>query len=757
MAHHLFISYNRRDGPWVNALVEALRDVPREIWIDRQELQVSVDWADEVRDAIVESVLLVVCDSPGWRGSLNCQTESAVATQYARPRVVVTVGDHVRQAVATVRAAVSGLDPRQDARVDLAVQARDWDRAGRRPARFVSAAARRRLEAGITRAQPADEVERAFLRGSRRRVRRRLAVPGAVVVVAGGGALLAEGLSTLHQRVANQNARQATDYLYGSAAIAFAGRDPYLGLAYGEGVRHGDEDEAAAVVAASLLEPTPDDAFTVPAAATAFAETTVGSEVVITDGRGHGWGRAAAAGTVRSGGPVTAPPGGSGAAVGSGAGSGQLTYRRIPGSGEVKVVSAGHLIRTLTFSQPPSALAFSPDGRELAGAVGEDVEIQDITLGLTRMRLSGAAGAIRALAWSSDSMRVWGLTSGRVVGWTLRTGTTLRDQSGTVYEGIQPAADPGDVWVASETGVLQEISTSTGAVRRTIRVGGQATTAAGSPDGSLAVLAGAGHEYVVSLIQGTVRSSTVGNCDAGRPVIPNDTLAILPCIGGDLVELTPSGAVLRRIAVSDQGVSYATTFPGTSTILAGDRNGNLYTVNGAAPELLRATQCGGRVLRIAVSRSGQAIAQSGFGTGTIGCTPIGVRRSGSVTSPTGWAWNEVADSTQRSGIADAVVFNQEGTVLADGFSDGTIVLRPTLHTVPDATISSLVGPIRDMMATAGDRMLVATAAGIVASIPICPGCLTNQGQAAIAAARLRRAVQLGLTSSIPVQRPPAVN
>src|SRR5450631_3955148 len=108
MAHHLFISYNRRDGPWVNALVEALRDVPREIWIDRQELQVSVDWADEVRDAIVESVLLVVCDSPGWRGSLNCQTESAVATQYARPRVVVTVGDPVRQAVATVRAAVSG-------------------------------------------------------------------------------------------------------------------------------------------------------------------------------------------------------------------------------------------------------------------------------------------------------------------------------------------------------------------------------------------------------------------------------------------------------------------------------------------------------------------------------------------------------------------------------------------------------------------------------------------------------------------------
>lgn len=754
MSHHLFISYNRRDGPWVRSLVEALRDVPREVWIDHQELQVSVDWADEVRDAIVECVLLVACDSEGWRGSMNCQTESAVASQYARPRVVVTVGDDVRQAAATVRTAVSGLDPRQDARVDLAVQARDWDRAGRPPARLVGNAARRRLETGITRAQPADEVERAFLRGSRRRVRRRLAVTGAVVVVAGGGALLADGLSALNKRVANENARQASDYLYGSVAIASAADDPYLGLAYGEGVRQGNEDEAAEVVAASLREPTPDDAFTVPTAATAFAGTTVGNEVVVTDGRGHDWGRAAAARTVHSSSPVRAPADGSAA---QGTGSAQLTYRRMAGSGEVQVLSGGRLIRTLTFSQPPSALALSPDGRELAGAVGEDAEIQDVSLGLTRVRLAGAAGAIRALAWSSDSTRLWGLTPERVVGWTVRTGTILRDDRGTIWEGILPAADPGEVWVVSESGLLQEISTSTGLVRRTIRVGGQVNTAGGTPAGSLAVLAGPRHEYAVSLTQGTVSSFTVGNCDAGRPVIPNDALVILPCIGGDLVELSPHGAVPRRIVVSDQGVSYATTFPGTSTILAADMNGNLYTVTGSAPKLLRASECGGRVLRIAVSGSGKAIAQSGFGTGTIGCTPIGIRRSGAITSPGEWAWNEVADSTQRSGIADAVAFNQEGTVIADGFSDGTIVLRPTVSTVPDATVTSVVGPIRDMMATAGDHLLVATSAGIVASIPVCRDCLTNQGQAAIAAERLRRAVQLGLTSPIPVQRPPVTN
>jgi hypothetical protein len=728
----------------VRELASRLDQSGVEVWIDHRDLPVSVDWLEEVRDAITEADLVLVCDSPAWRSSEHCAAESAVAAEGAKRRCVVAVGSDIGIAERAARAALAELDRAESLRTELAVLARDWDRAGRPGARLAAPPLRRRLRVGLSGQRPATAIEQAFLHASRARFGRQFAVSAAVLLAIGVGILAVVVFNAANARISRADAQQAAAYLNSRTMLAGIAADPYQGL-YDASLLGGNESGINAnVIGTALLSATPDDAFTVPAAAIRFATRSVSGEVTVTDGAARYWQRTASATNTRSAALARPPRGGpSGASM-------TLTYRRERGSGEVQVLSDGRLWRVLTFQEPPVALALSPDGHELAGAFGADVEIVDVSSGLERTYLRGARGRIVDLAWAADGMRVWALTPGRVVAWSILDGRILRKDPTAAYEGLLPAANRGEVWVVANDGVLAELSLATGSVVASRRVPSTVSTAAGSPDGSVAVVSGARREYLVSLTGTFVHSFAVPGCDAGRPVVPNDATIILPCLGGDLLELSAlTGQVERRVAVSPAGVSYATVMRSGGVIVAADENGNLFTVVGSTVTLLRRTECGGRVLRLAVAVGDRAVTGVGYGTGTIGCTPVGLADGPAVEMASDWRWNQMVDVTAGSAVAEAVVFNRTGTIFADGYSDGSIVLHPTVNITPTLTLTSVAGPIRDMLVTDGDELVVATSTGIVQEIPMCADCISNRSLSAVAGRRLRTAVGLGLVPAPP--------
>src|SRR5262249_42834253 len=143
------------------------------------------------------------------------------------------------------------------------------------------------------------------------------------------------------------------------------------------------------------------------------------------------------------------------------------------------------------FSQHPSVLRVSPNGRELAaGGSSGQVEIADLRLGEVRTAVSGANGSIRDLVWAADGARLWGLGEKLVVSWPVRDGHVLVDEPDSSFEALLPAARDSAVWVVSREGELRQIAINDGRVLARLRVPDEVHSGSGSPDGSVAALSG---------------------------------------------------------------------------------------------------------------------------------------------------------------------------------------------------------------------------------------------------------------------------
>ncbi|MBV1855735.1 toll/interleukin-1 receptor domain-containing protein [Catellatospora tritici] len=746
--NHIFISYSRQDGAWVRALLTQLETRKLPTWIDQRDIPASLPWLSEVQDAIDEADLFLICDSPEFRESSNCAAELALAVKGAKPRFQVTVGQDAAVAAAHIAETLAGIDPRRRIRTSLRVQARDWDRAGRPRRALANRWQARWLRRATTIAPALTEAERTFLRASRTRANSRTAGVMALVLLTAVGVGVARGFIAAKNLVDSTNDRQAAAYATSLQQVAVARTDPYRGLAIAAGLSGDEAQVHALVVQAALHDPVPSDAFTVPAAATIFATTPVGSDVVITDRHGSYWGRKATAADTRSATPV-APP-----ATHSVATPANVTVTPVPRTAQVQVHRGGQLNRIVTFTAAPHAITPSPNQRMIAAAVGDHVEIIDIRTGQIRSTLRGAPAPVIALAWSADGHRIWGLSPGHVISWPIGDTSTIADDPTVAYNSVLPARDPGAVWLVSEH-TLTEVDAATGRVLATRTLDDTILSAAASPDGSLAAASGQNHQWIVDLA-GTAapRAYDVADCAPGRPSFRDQASFYLPCIGGELLTIATSTATIADKRTVGIGGVYGVKAMQSGETLVGDQSGHVLAVTDSDATSLFRSECRAAIARIALAPNGHAALAVGNGSGLGTCTRVALLNAGGEwDDTTSWTWNVVLEPPHASIVANAAVFDRDGAGFAIGYSDGTVILHPTKNVTPALTVDTLVGRVRDMLTLPTGDLIMVTDAGMAQRVAFCGGCLSNKELATVAADRLTRARNLGLTSETPTPGP----
>lgn len=740
--HHVFVSYSRADAKWVTQLTQRLETAGNAIWLDQRDIPMTLPWFEQIGDAIAAADLFLVCDSPTSRESANCGAEARLAFEARKPSLEVTVGEDPTAAAGAVTRAVAEQHPSERARTEIAVLARDWDRGGRQRNALISARVRRRLSAEIVPQPRLGQLERAFLKASRSRSRRRAAVSVLIALTVAISVLLAIGFDAAVEKYEAANDRQAAAYTETNRALRRVADDPYAGL--GEAAVLGRNESAtdAEVIADAFDSGVPEDAFRVPRSARRFTAAEVGSVVAVVDADGDVLGRGAMERDVRVARPVPSE-------VGAEQEPSGWWLETDPHSGGVDVFRDGVLWRRIAFSQRPQALALSPDRRELAAAAGGLVEIADLRLGRVRTEVSGAVGPIRDLAWSVDGAHLWALGRGLVVAWDVRDGVVLLNRSDERFEALLPGG-AGTAWVVGQSGTLRKFDVGNGRVLTTLRVRDKIHAGGGAADGSVAALSGERGLWIVPLGGATPRLMPFDECTSGRPVFADPETLYLPCINADLLRISVQARrVEQRIRVSPIGVFAIRPLPRTDVLLASDTLSGLFAVRGdgegdgegESEEIFRGG-CGGSITRIAVDASGKVVAPVGSGTGFSGCLRRGMLDGGDPSDRGDWTFDALNDEAG-SVLAEAAAVSRDSNVFAYGYSDGTVILHPTVNILPSLTVTNVVGEIRDMYVTAGDQLLVATADGIVQRLPLCDRCLTNRALARLARARLARGFELG--------------
>jgi hypothetical protein len=566
---HIFISYSRADVAWVKGLVVRLEERGLTTWLDERDVPVTLSWIEEVRDAIVEARLFVNCDSERSRASANCAIERGLAAEAAKEQCTVHAGGDLRAAAASVITIFKGLDPATPVRTELTVLARDWDRAGRPKSRLVSARMRRRLRRSLRASSPLRPSERAFLAASRARSRRRAGVSIFLVALAVVALTTIEVVKFAKDRIVSANSAQAAAYTETRAALAEVAEQPFQGMA--EASRRGGNESAdgANVISGALRYPVPDDAFKVPGSASLFATSHVGAIVSVTATVGGTWGRTADAVNVRNATALARA-----ARRSSANPSGGLSFHLRGDSGALEVLRDGRLWRVMTFTGRPSSLTLSPDGRELAVAVGALVEIAELQSASIRTVLRGAPGDVRALAWSADGRRLWALCHSMVVSWAVRDGTVLLDEPAENFEAVFPGGTPGSAWVVAHDGTLREFDTHThtGSTLARLRVPDEIDSAGAAADGTVAALSGAHGEWIVPLDGARPRHLDLPGCELGRPMFENATTFRLPCLFGEVLSVSVAeGRVTGRLAVPGGGAFALASLPASGTLSRASR------------------------------------------------------------------------------------------------------------------------------------------------------------------------------------------
>jgi hypothetical protein len=738
--HHVFVSYSRRDGAWVDLVVKGLHSAKHPVWIDRKDIAVSAPWIQEITDAITEADLFLICDSPNWKTSLPCSAELQLATAATKRIVRIPVGGELQELLALIKSERERQPVAYRMRTELSTLARDWNRAGRPKSALVSRRRLRLLRLAKDDSPGPGPVEEAFLAASTARARRRSMITAAlaIVVTASVGGFLI--LRAAQNEVIKNNDAQAAAYMQIQELKQGEANDPIRALSAATRLGGTESAQNASYISHAFDEPIADDAFRVPAAARRFASHTIASTVAVVARDDRIWARAAAARSVRLA-----------SAVRSGVlrhepGAPALRIRVPSDAGEIQVLRHGVLFRRIYVDRHPDAIAVSPDGRELAVGAGNSVDVVDIALGRTRSVLRGSGVAVRDVAWSRDGNRVWALGRGLVMSWRVRDGTVLIDAPQAQFEALLPAGRFGRAWVVTRTGHLEEFDIDTGHRLRLLSVPDTIFSAAADPSGEIAALSGASGVWIVRLgahAAGKPRRLAVPGCSFGRPAFRNASSFALPCLGGPVLTVSVASAqVVHRLRVPAGGAFAVKFLPRSGVLLVTDEYAGLYTVtpHDGLREVFRAL-CGGSITRIAVATDDSVVIPVGAGTGLPGCERR-LEVGANPIDPSNWRADSVLDPEISSVVAEAAAVSAAAHVFAYGYDDGTITLHPTENILPTKTITSVVGEIRDMLTTPNDDLLVATKAGVVQRIHLCEDCLSNHALARVAGSVLNRALEI---------------
>ncbi|MDX3454538.1 TIR domain-containing protein [Streptomyces sp. ME02-8801-2C] len=749
MLHHVFISYSRRDSAWVDPLVRGLTENGVKCWIDREGIPFSVPWREEVEDAVQACDLFLVCDSEDWRTSPACATEAAYALRFGKVRLEISVGQDFRAAVEQTARAWRHATRRHGTATELSVRARDWHGDGRTRKGLASWRLRRRFEV-LHKDRTLSQIELAYLTASRRRNRRQAAVSVALTLLLLVAYLSGRVAPGVEKEVNKRLAEQATRYFSTLAALTVIKDDPYEGLQLAAGLGDNESFADAEVLEGALEVDLPDDAFTLPGEGRRFTDPTVGAQVRVTAGDGTIWGRGASDRTRRS--AARSPGNAADPAAGAGTAP-EVSLRWQAGRATMRVLRQGKPWRAVVLESAVRAAQLSPDERWAAVATDAGVALVDLVRGTVRDVLRGAPGPVTSLAWTARGDRVWALTGRSVVSWDVADGDVVLDQPEEWFQDVFPASDNAHLWVANRDGELRLLARASGAVVRSLKVGGSISSAVSDPSGKAAAVVGTDNSrlWTVDLTTGTAR--TVGipsTCSTARPVYSRDGHTLyVPCLQGDvLVVDARSRRVAGKIDVPERGATAVALAPSGNHLFLATGGGHVYTVDigsKSAPEFVYRVSCGPYINAIATA-PGPRILPVGEGTGLTGCTQVARTKDDGT-----YRWDAFIDSPPDSVLALAAAYDPTAKAFAIGYSDGSVILHPSDNIMPRQVLSHIAGGVRSMLTLptagpgekAGD-LYVATRAGLLIRIPWCTDCLSNKAMAHAAEERLRQAESLGL-------------
>jgi len=607
--------------------------------------------------------------------------------------------------------------------------------------------AQRRLTAIVDELGPLSVLAQAFLSGSRRRSIRRGTITAASIATFITALTVALVVNYDNNNFNRANTEQVANYTRGNTDITIGAADPYAGLQL---AAHSGGNESAVnadIIDSALADPVPDDAFTLPIEVTRFATKPIGANVLVTAQGDSTWERPTGDTSSRSATKVAAVAHPSPQPSSNGVWS----VRYSGSSGVVDVLQGANLYRHLVSPSPPAAVDISPDGRFVGVATGAAVRVFSLNAGDQRILLRGAPQAITDISWTADSSRVWAASGHFVLSWSIRDGHVLMDRPAAWFQAILPSSVQDDIWVVSRTGSLTQLSVLSGQVNRSINVPDEVLSASGDQLGRRAVIIGRQHDWIVDLESGAALPFQVNNCQASRPGFAEQAnVIIIPCLGGPVVIRSAlTGRPIAEVGVGATGADSVNVSSTTGRVFVGGRSGEIYelSANLSSARWLQTTQCRSGILSIAIAPSDTTLVPVGVGAGMYGCILEGVRGgTGGVLQGAGWSWNAVAESLRSSNYAQTVTFFARGRGFAVGYSDGSIVLRPTKNIAPEMIIRSVAGAIRDEYVVLGGRdLVVATRDGIIEALPLPTATLTNRALAGLAGTRLLRAQALGLT------------
>lgn len=730
--NHVFISYSRRDEAFVRSLTEALAAAGVQTWLDQRSLPVSLPWLDEIRDAIEESVLFVVCDSANYRSSTPCAAEREFCQQTGKSETLVRVGDPIASCVEAVERELRLISRAVVERTELRVRARNWSRAGRPSAQLVPWRQARVLRKAMDALEDPEPLSVAFLAASRRRSLRRstIATLGAATVTL--SVLLLLAFPKAQQDIDDKAAEFAAAQRRVAGLRNLARTEPYAALA--EVATYGDNEgfvDGAGLLAA-LEALVPDDAFTVEGDQLRFVGGLQRDWVTVADASGSVWRRKADDADARAADELEADEAAT-ALADEASDSTVVDALEIilhQDSGVVELWRDGKLVRRITSPGPALDAAASPDGLWLAVAVEDVVVVYDIGSGRERVQLRGAPSVPSDLTWSVSSDRLWAVAGATVVSWKVVDARTILHDGSAWFISIVPGAD-GSVWLVDRMGTIRRVTLDDGSELQRIELPHDVYAAAFRDD--VVYLVGLDQDLLVDLGSGAVTPVPAVQCVTSSIALVDATRLLVACRRGPLqVVALPSGEVLREIEIDDGARSVAIADDGS--VHVGSEGGAIVQADldtGATrPE--QSLLCRSAVQAIELGDEGRVL-PLGIGSGNFGCS--------TVLRPSGWgSWgHDVAGVLETR--AGAFVAGGDAFVVAH--ADGSIFLHPTENLTPVVRLHGVAGPPRDVLVTSTGEVLVATRNGLLVSFAP-PEMPTNAQQALVARARLDRAIELGL-------------
>ncbi|MGW1278895.1 nSTAND1 domain-containing NTPase [Streptomyces tsukubensis] len=350
-------------------------------------------------------------------------------------------------------------------------------------------------------------------------------------------------------------------------------------------------------------------------------------------------------------------------------------------------------------SQTATALAFSPDGRVIAGSVGRTVSLRDADSGRLQVTLSGHRAEVTALTYSSDGrLLATGDSHGGVRLWNTRTGRVqeaLTGHTGAIH-GLAFSPDGTALATGARDGTVRVWNTVTGSHSVLTRAAQRINRTGEGPRGSrlpahasLLSFHPDGKTLAVSHDDGTVRLWSLATRTSSRTLTGHR---------GQVrrVEFSPDGRTLATTDDQDKtirmwGVAEGrvhTTLAGHSdlvtamafskdstTLVTAGREGTIrqWAVSHPLRHSLTSTQAGG-ITSLAVAHDGKTLATAST-TRWNTTTPF----ADHMTAHTIRVWNLPSRSLRLTLTGDTGRFalSPDGTTIATSNADGTIRLRDT--------------------------------------------------------------------------------